>query len=431
MLSDEQFIEQIRAELHAGMEVLKPSQELLEAVDELTPENGRSPHGSLERPAGRDRRRWRGRVRATRPALPVLAAVIVTVVIAAVALTSLGRDHTPVVPSSGVAGLAKNGQITLEDLGHCCGFGFPAVESRVELVNPDGSGRRNVTYPCPRWAISGGLCMVDSFAWSRDGSQLAYLAGVLRVTLSNEYTLYLVGANGQSRRLAVCGSCSGVSWSPDGSQIAVTRYTGGPRGVFNVWVVNATTGAMRRITDCPVMRPDCAAWSPRGQAVLFAGRGSLETIRPDGSHLTTITTTGAEDPSAQWSPDGREIAFDENNGIYIVNADGTDLRRIVARGVNPAWSPGGTRLIYTTRVFEPGTRSQLWMINADGSDNRLLYRPPTGDTCCLAQVWSPDGQRIAFSRGRGTYVINANGTGLHRIGPSSPILAWQPIPLTH
>ena len=43
MLSDEQFIEQVRAELHAGMEVLRPSQELLEA-------NGRLPDGSRVRP---------------------------------------------------------------------------------------------------------------------------------------------------------------------------------------------------------------------------------------------------------------------------------------------------------------------------------------------------------------------------------------------
>jgi dipeptidyl aminopeptidase/acylaminoacyl peptidase len=436
MLSDEQLIEQIRTELRSELADLNPPPDLLDRLLEPAESDGRSQRGSSERPA--HWRGWRARVRGLGAAVPVLAAVVVAVLIAVVALSSLGRDHIPGVPSSGATGPEKYGQITLDDPGHCCGSGSPAVESRVELVSPDGSGLRDVTYPCPRLAVEGGECTVDSFAWSRDGRRLAYLAGVERVTQPSEYTLYLVGANGQSRRLTACGSCSDVSWSPDGSQVAVGRDTGGRSGIFNVWVVNATTGAMRRLTDCSP-GPFCGAfepqWSPSGQAVLFAwsgkGHRSLATIRPDGSHLTTIITTDADDPSARWSPDGREIAFDEKSGIYVVNADGTDLRRIVARGVEPAWSPDGTRLIYTTRVFEPGTRSQLWMINADGSHNRVLYRPPTRHTCCVAKVWSPDGRQIAFSRGGGTYVINADGTGLHRIGPDSPILAWQPMPLTH
>jgi hypothetical protein len=46
VLSDEQFIEQVRAELHAGMEVLKPSQEFLEATEALTLDDGGSRNGS-------------------------------------------------------------------------------------------------------------------------------------------------------------------------------------------------------------------------------------------------------------------------------------------------------------------------------------------------------------------------------------------------
>ena len=104
------------------------------------------------------------------------------------------------------------------------------------------------------------------------------------------------------RRLTVCGQCEGVSWSPDGSQIAVARYAG-PRGdgTANLWVVNARNGAMRQVTHCQ-SEPVCRTagylayfdpeWSPTGQAILFTRIGKngegrfVYMVRPDGSDLT-------------------------------------------------------------------------------------------------------------------------------------------------
>ena len=448
MLTDEQFIDHVRAELHAGLEVLKPSQQLLDTLDAPADANGRSPHGSVELTGGRDRRGWRVRARALGAAVPVLAAVIVAVAVAAVALTSFRHHHSSTAVSpTGPRIVAKNGKIALTLLTTVVVKGHLPLRVGLVFVNPDGSGRRYVAaYPCPP-SFEGG-CGVTAFAWSPDGTRLAYLAGVIRRTFANSVTLYLVGADGRHpRRLAACGGCDGVSWSPDGSQIAISRYTGGayPKGTWNVWVVDTTTGALRRVTNC-LSSSVCYAsgfasgggplWSPDGRAILFSltGKGpnwSLDTVSPDGSHLTKIATlSGNADP--QWSPDGRQIAFEKNGGIYTVNADGTGLRLLVARGGGPSWSPDGTRLIYSTlQPGEGGGRTQLWVINADGSQNRLLYRA----ACCLARIWSPDGKQIAFLPDHGrTDVINANGTDLHHIGPNTigpnfgyQSLAWQPI----
>jgi Tol biopolymer transport system component len=215
-------------------------------------------------------------------------------------------------------------------------------------------------------------------------------------------------------------------------------------------------------------------WSPAGGRILFIGPDpaapdvtvgvswSLDTISPDGSDPTTLTTgppssgfpgetelVGGE-PSPQWSPDGSEIAFDLHNGIYIINADGTGLSRLVATGGQPAWSPDGTRLLYETFGAPPASLSrlwsrhiELWIINADGSDNRLLYRYPwpIGENGASwdAHVWSPDGKQIAFSTRSpsgapsdteaGAFVMNANGSDLHRIARGGwPVLAWRPVP---
>ena len=54
---------------------------------------------------------------------------------------------------------------------------------------------------------------------------------------------------------------------------------------------------------------------------------SVHTINSDGSGLTNLTNTTAEEWAPAWSPDGSQIAFqtdrDGNWEIYMMNADGS------------------------------------------------------------------------------------------------------------
>lgn len=312
-------------------------------------------------------------------------------------------------------------------------------EYGLRLVNPNGPGLRTIA-GC---AAGTSGCAVSQPAWSRDGRRLAFVRGRPgRPHTSGRMSVFVVSsAGGRARRLAGCGGCGGqwgalLGWSPDGRWIAFSRDAG-PTGEEALWVVATAGGRPHRLTDC---RPErCAdvdpVWSPDGRLLLFRriARGSsrgLYTVRPDGSGPKKI----ADGADPQWSPDGHRIAFDGDGGIAVANADGSEAHLLVAEtsatgpGV-PSWSPDGRKLAFFKTPGRPGHfRAEVWTMNADGSDKKRLYR----SGCCVdvwaAPIWSSDGLMIAFSADSagGTFVINADGSGLRRISRDTPYsLSWQ------
>jgi TolB protein len=131
-----------------------------------------------------------------------------------------------------------------------------------------------------------------------------------------------------------------------------------------------------------------------------------------------------------------KIAFtsdrDGNWEIYVMNADGTGLTRLTNNPANeflPAWSPDGTKILFSGHrnsfIF-----SEVYVMNADGSGVTNLTNNPRWDGIA---VFSPDGTKIAFQSDRDgnfeIYVMNADGSGVTRLtnnGAYESFPAWSP-----
>jgi TolB protein len=198
--------------------------------------------------------------------------------------------------------------------------------------------------------------------------------------------------------------------------------------------------------------------------------GRIAAANADGSGLHVVANPvvggylGDEDPAP--SPDGALVAFvRELETIEVMSADGTGLHSVGESSRPPAWSPTGELLAY-------GTARTITVVHPDGSGRRVLVRDqaawgfswspdgtsiayPTEDGISVVDVrtgisrllreqkgawrpaWSPDGKRIAFLGDvregdddvERVLVMNADGSGLHAIGPSlnpGQTPSWSP-----
>jgi Tol biopolymer transport system component len=153
----------------------------------------------------------------------------------------------------------------------------------------------------------------------------------------------------------------------------------------------------RRLTNHPA-RDVSASWSPDGSSIVFMSDrdGGFDAYRMrsvSGSAAVRVTRTGST-----WfpvfSPDGSALAFHVERDVTTMPATGGELRRLTsdpANGMYPSWSPDGKRITFMS--WRNG-RTELFVMNADGSDQRKLMDVDRGDA--IDPRWSPDGARIAF-----------------------------------
>lgn len=166
-----------------------------------------------------------------------------------------------------------------------------------------------------------------------------------------------------------------------------------------------------------------------GDPVAQSNVGSLHVVEVQGSNPRKVTagpvTTTESDPA--WSPDGSRIAFARFydcaaplgvcSALWVVDAQsGTEERRTqedaqaVVSALRPAWSTDGTRIAYE-RYDGRSDASDVWVMNADGSEGRRLTH--VGDAA--GPTWAPDGRRIALSSAFDIYVVDVETGAVERL----------------
>ena len=157
------------------------------------------------------------------------------------------------------------------------------------------------------------------------------------------------------------------------------------------------------------------SFSPSGKQVAFAWDGPalsgmhIYVISANGRDLRQVTRGPFSDYGPIWSPDGSTLAFMRESAahskeLWISNADGSTTRKIadfgpIARTDHPlAWTRNPRWLIAAARPVGEGPAA-LHLIATDNGERRRLTSPPMQSAGDLNPSISPDGKRVAFTRG--------------------------------
>jgi Tol biopolymer transport system component len=322
-------------------------------------------------------------------------------------------------------------------------------DQSVYLINSDGSNLTRLTAPLTSTEFGAEEGVEASMpAISPDGTEIVFSG--YDVVLG-EHGIYVMDAkdrdgdgNGDNLKRLTEGNWLNVyspTWSPDGKKIAFTsdREDGDDHQESDIYVMNADGSNPTNLTNRPGEGPDSASedypdFSPDGEKIAFATTrhfqedvalsepSEIHVMNSDGSNERRLTNNGGYAPS--FSPDGTKIAFanrtylfnpfssyrmssykpDENGerepyalvaDIYVMNADGSAETRITNNGsaidpgnhpksyfeihAYPAYSPEGTRIAFSRgirRYYDNGDkesyRRQLYSMKADGTDLVLL-----------------------------------------------------------
>jgi dipeptidyl aminopeptidase/acylaminoacyl peptidase len=292
-----------------------------------------------------------------------------------------------------------------------------AYRTAIWLATPDGSeeprqltsGERNDG--SPRWSPDGRWL---AFVSNRDGEDEKKAKG----------QLYVLPANGGEPRRLTDGkeSVESVAWSPDSSRIAFARRV--PDEAYEE--EDDRKRAPRRFTRV-FIKLDSVGWIGDRRKHLFV-------VGLDGEDDRQLTDGDCENDGPAWSPDGKRIVFWSMRGdrwdvefveaLYELEVDsqGAEPKRLSQpdeNAGNASFSPDGSLIAYN-RSPEDGTfpyHSQIAVMNADGSDSRVLTA--SLDRQCAPYplgrepVW--DGGRIAFGVEDGgnvhLYTVAADGSG--------------------
>jgi Tol biopolymer transport system component len=190
-----------------------------------------------------------------------------------------------------------------------------------------------------------------------------------------------------------------------------------------------------------------ATFPGKNGRIAFVMGPNVFTMNADGSEVKQLTSFSSTDATfgEDWSPDGTRLVFGKAkadfsaSAIWIMNANGSDQRQLLDDPTGfddePRFSPDGSHVVFQ-RCLTTSDACSVFRIRADGTDfTQLTPYTDNTDEEDLTPAYSPDGTKIAFFGVDRDGIIsaidamNANGSDIRKLTPAvleAFIPDWSP-----